>query len=1421
MWIKRSKVFVVFVVLATLAAVTPLPVGVAAGRGAVSAPKLLPLVQAWSTPLGPCVFINKGGTDIGAVQIYRSTTRGSLGEKITSRPVSAPFYTDKSAKAGTTHYYTAKVVARKARGGSGRSHLRRAPDLLPQVKVVVAQPIAVPSPPKVDSSVRWPSVPKSLARAPRAVHVASRLPRPRVVISGPTTISVNTVWTPAMSPIYIRGGDVVVAAGKTLTIQPGVRVYFDVFDTGGTPGVDYETTANPTRKCDLTIHGALVANGTTTQPILFSSIQASLVATQPGPDPIIGDWGAIFFDGRGASQVSRCKIEFCDGIWAQGTARPYLLYNDIVNVNAPTGVKPYAAVYFDSAVTDAVTPRIKIVGNHIGSAYMGVLIEQLTTSGNATVDPLIQGNVINALTFGVTLDAEPAGTSVTGGDYTIKGSLLGNSINVNPGPLGVQISAITTGTGAARVQTVMTGNTVVAGVGGVGMMAFADSRQGVTEIRPAISGGSVTAGTMGMMFLADSAEDSATGPGAAVVNPSISSARVSGLSYAIYAAADSGGSGACLADPRLSAVTFESAVGMGLFAECDSAYGTASASPILTGCVGNAPLTGPAVICEASAAGGSKSAKANPVVTGGRLASAGAPALMNQAESLEGRAEAKASIIHVSKLFGAAGAIYSVAEGDDSSTARSSGGADASSLIDHSTVVGPSGGDAVTNQAASSGVGIAVASPRVNGSAVRSGMSSGLMCNAISAEGSAAAGPVLTDSTVYAGMGMGVFCMASVESTRAVANARANPSLLRTVSTGSTAIFPISMNAGAGTSSASPVAIDSYLRSETGIGVMTVSSIDGTGTAESKPIFTDTPVEGSAAGMVSAVDAAGPGAPQAARFGGTFTNCDFASAGSAVVATANSVLGGTDISPIFRLCRFVAPGGQAASFDAAGTGAAGTVVQNATTMENCAVTDSMIGVSAEARGTSASTTETVVNKSKITDTSINAGPGPGLELSASTLGSGLARNEARITRSPVVGGSEGIRLEASSGGFASAVCAPQVVGYRGTAVESMLGPALVGSATSSKGNATEIGQYKNLSLSGMGPGMTSVTEVGSVGTTAQAQPLIQSNIVHAKRGLATDGIEVETLAMPGGGIEVAPTIAGNTVTGAQGHGIQVEYDSPTQVKAAPVVSGNTVRQTGLAGIELPESGSGTTPDSSCTVTGNVIDRAGQSGVLINGYPGGLVQANRISYAGYGQIGPMPTESAGIVWSNSAGGTIKGNLIRDARNGVVLMGPGPYPVLSYNSFGDCLLYPGTRHTTVYAETSTVGAVSAQNNWWGYATSAEISETIVEATQGAVNYTPWLGSCRPRLTGLSAVKSGSVVKFTLTFDRPMNTATRTLAFGKTSPYNKYKVTGAWSGGGTVWKGTRSRIGLPTGVWMYFSGASDLPGCLMDSKSKKFKL
>ena len=93
------------------------------------------------------------------------------------------------------------------------------------------------------------------------------------------TIITNTTWTLAGSP-YILTGDLVVASGITLTVEPGAVV----MGQGGT---------------ELKVRGHLQAVGTPTQPITFTS------ATDSGPH----EWSGLVFDG-GTGELHQVMVRY-------------------------------------------------------------------------------------------------------------------------------------------------------------------------------------------------------------------------------------------------------------------------------------------------------------------------------------------------------------------------------------------------------------------------------------------------------------------------------------------------------------------------------------------------------------------------------------------------------------------------------------------------------------------------------------------------------------------------------------------------------------------------------------------------------------------------------------------------------------------------------------------------------------------------------------------------------------------------------------------------------------------------------------------------------------------------------------------------------------------------------------------------------
>jgi hypothetical protein len=111
-----------------------------------------------------------------------------------------------------------------------------------------------------------------------------------------TTYSANTTWTLASSP-YVLDGSVTVAAGVTLTIEPGVIVKFN--------GAARE----------LRIDGTLSAAGTSASPIVFTSLQDDSVGGDTGGDGPTsgsnsGQWHDIYLWNGGHATLSYVDVRY-------------------------------------------------------------------------------------------------------------------------------------------------------------------------------------------------------------------------------------------------------------------------------------------------------------------------------------------------------------------------------------------------------------------------------------------------------------------------------------------------------------------------------------------------------------------------------------------------------------------------------------------------------------------------------------------------------------------------------------------------------------------------------------------------------------------------------------------------------------------------------------------------------------------------------------------------------------------------------------------------------------------------------------------------------------------------------------------------------------------------------------------------------
>ena len=135
--------------------------------------------------------------------------------------------------------------------------------------------------------------------AANGAGTAAAAPAPQTAVVGTqlstTTYSANTTWTVAGSP-YILAGNVTVASGATLTIQPGVIV------------------KSNDRFRELQVNGTLSAIGTASSRITFTSLQDDSMGGDSGGDGPTsgakGQWYRVEFGSTSVSHMSYVNVRY-------------------------------------------------------------------------------------------------------------------------------------------------------------------------------------------------------------------------------------------------------------------------------------------------------------------------------------------------------------------------------------------------------------------------------------------------------------------------------------------------------------------------------------------------------------------------------------------------------------------------------------------------------------------------------------------------------------------------------------------------------------------------------------------------------------------------------------------------------------------------------------------------------------------------------------------------------------------------------------------------------------------------------------------------------------------------------------------------------------------------------------------------------
>jgi len=210
-----------------------------------------------------------------------------------------------------------------------------------------------------------------------------------IQVSG--TISTNTTWR--SSNVYLLTADVTVASGATLTLEAGVIVKFGCAD------IPYSNNTT-TQKRKLVVDGALISQGTASQPVIFTSERDDVHGgdsngDQNGTSPGRGDWGYVRINASG-SVVEYCQFWYGGLGYAVGSVyyghtdydtRMLWVSGKAIQINHCLFAYAYhRAVYYSDSTFGAqsVIAFSEFLQCPVGIEYYGdpVMSTRMTISGN-------------------------------------------------------------------------------------------------------------------------------------------------------------------------------------------------------------------------------------------------------------------------------------------------------------------------------------------------------------------------------------------------------------------------------------------------------------------------------------------------------------------------------------------------------------------------------------------------------------------------------------------------------------------------------------------------------------------------------------------------------------------------------------------------------------------------------------------------------------------------------------------------------------------------------------------------------------------------------------------------------------------------------------------------------------------------------